>query len=77
MDLPGGAMDRNQPATAGDTGSVSGPGRFHKLWSSEVRIPQPLSLRSRACESQLLILNAATTDAHMPRASALQQEKLP
>ena len=28
-DFPGGTVDENPPANAGDVGSVSGPGRFH------------------------------------------------
>ena len=32
QDFPGGAMDRNLPANAGDMGSIPGPGRFHMLW---------------------------------------------
>ena len=28
-DFPGGAVDRNLPASAGDMGSIPGPGRFH------------------------------------------------
>ena len=38
---------------------------------------QLLSLRSRACEPQLLSLRAATTEARKPRACAPQQEKPP
>ena len=38
-------------------------------------VPQLLSLRSRVCEPQLLSLRATTTEAHVPRACALQQEK--
>ena len=34
-----------------------------------------MSLRSRAREPQLLSPRATTTEAHMPRARALQQEK--
>ena len=34
-----------------------------------------LSLCSRACEPQLLSSHATTTEAHAPRARALQQEK--
>ena len=30
-DLPGGSVVKNPPADAGDTGSISGPGRFHML----------------------------------------------
>ena len=32
-DFPGGAVDKTPPMNAGDMGSVSGPGRFHLLWS--------------------------------------------
>lgn len=31
QDIPGGTMDRNLPASAGDRGSVSDLGRFHML----------------------------------------------
>ena len=37
--------------------------------------PQLPSLHSRARESQLLSLRATTTEARVPRARALQQEK--
>ena len=33
-DFPGGAVVKNLPANAGDTGSSSGPGRSHMLWSN-------------------------------------------
>ena len=39
--------------------------------------PQQLSLHSRACEPQLLSLQATTTEARAPRARAPQQEKPP
>ena len=29
LDFPGGAVLKNPPASAGDTGSIPGPGRFH------------------------------------------------
>ena len=32
--FPGGAVVKNLPANAGDTGSSPGPGRSHKPWSS-------------------------------------------
>ena len=41
------------------------------------RAPQLLSLRSRACEPQLLSPRATTTEACVPRAHAMQQEKPP
>ena len=33
-DFPGGAVVKNLPANAGDTGSIPGPGRFHMPWSN-------------------------------------------
>ena len=33
-DFPGGAVVKNPPANAGDTGSSSGPGRSHMLQSN-------------------------------------------
>ena len=32
MDFPGGAVVKNLPASAGEMGSIPGPGRFHMLW---------------------------------------------
>ena len=46
--FPGGAVVKNLPANAGDTGSSPGPGRSH------MPSRQLLSLWSRACEPQLL-----------------------
>ena len=43
--FPGGAVVRNPPANAGDTGSCPGPGRFHRPRSNRAREPQLLSLR--------------------------------
>ena len=69
-DFPGGAVVKNPPANAGDTGSSPGPGRSHMPRSNEAHAPQLLSLHSRACEPQLLSPCATTTEAHMPRARA-------
>ena len=33
-DFPGGAVVKNLPASAGDTGSSPGPGRSHMPWSN-------------------------------------------
>ena len=52
--FPGGAVLKNLPANAGDTGLSPGPGRSHIPWSNEAHAPQLLSLRSRAREPQLL-----------------------
>ena len=43
--------------------------------SNEARAPQLLSLRSGPREPQLLSPRATTTEARVPRAHALQQEK--
>ena len=32
--FPGGAVDKNLPATAGDMGLIPGPGRSHMPWSN-------------------------------------------
>ena len=74
-DFPGGTVDRNLPANAGDMGSIPGPGRFHMTWSSWAHEPQLLSLCSRALELQLLRPSAATTETREPRVCALQQQK--
>ena len=38
----GGAMVKNLPANAGDTGSSPGPGRSHTPQSNKARVPQLL-----------------------------------
>ena len=53
-DFPGGPTVKNLPASARDTGSIHGPGRFHMPRSNSARVPQLLNLRSRAHEPQLL-----------------------
>ena len=65
LDFPGGTVVKNPPANAGDTGSSPGPGISHMPRSNKARAPQLLSL----C--------ATTTEAHVPRAQAPQQEKPP
>ena len=75
MVFPGGAVVKNPPANAEDTGSIPGPGRSHTLRSNEACAPQLLSLRSRTYEPQLLSLRATTTETCAPTAHALQQEK--
>ena len=58
-----GTVDRNPPASAEDTGSTPGLGRFHTTLSNQSHVLQPLRPY------------AATTEAHVPRACTLQQEK--
>ena len=68
--FPSGTLDNNPPASSGDTGLIPGPGRSHMPWSNQARVPQLLSLGSRAWEPQLL-------EPMRPRAHTLQQEKPP
>ena len=70
-------MVKNPPANAGDMGSIPGLGRSHMPRSNKARVPQLLSLRSRAREPQLLGPCATTTEDLAPRAHAPQQEKPP
>ena len=65
--LPGGLAVKNPPASAGDRGSIPGPGRSHTLLSNEARGPHhwACALESRSHPYR----------AHMPRSCALQQEK--
>ena len=46
--FPSGAMDRNQPANAGDMGWIPGPGRFHMPLNNKAHGPQLLSPYSGA-----------------------------
>ena len=57
-DFPGGAVVKNPPANAGDTGSIPGPGRPHMPRSNKALAPQLLSLGSRARAPQLLSLRS-------------------
>ena len=56
-------MVKNLSAIAGDTGLMPGQGRSYMPWGH------------RAHEPQLLSLSAATPEAHVPRACALQQHR--
>ena len=73
-DFPGGPVTENLPASAGGMGSIPGPGRPHMPQSSETQASQQ-SQCSTARGPQLLIPHAAPTEACVPRACALQQEK--
>ena len=66
-DFLGGAVVKNLPANAGDTGSSPGLGRSH----------MPPSPCATTTEPALYSPRATTTEAHAPRACALQQEKPP
>ena len=49
-DFPGGSVDKNTPATAGDMGMISGSGRFHlcatatksAVWSPRAATTEPI-----------------------------------
>ena len=76
MDFPGGAVDENLPANAEDMGLILGLGRFpHASEQLRLCIAMTESADPRASKSQLLSPRAATTEVHVPRAHALQQEK--
>ena len=76
-DFPGGAMVKNLPANAGNTGSSPGPGRSHMPRSDWARAPQLLNLCSGARKPQLLSPRATDAEARVPRARAPQQDKPP
>ena len=61
--FPGGAVVKNPPANAEDTGSSPGLGGSHMSRSNGARVPQLLSPR------------ATNTEARVPRPHAPQQEK--
>ena len=39
MDFPGGTVDKNLPASAGDTGSIPALGKFHMPQSNQSQAP--------------------------------------
>ena len=72
QDFPVGTIVKNPIANARDMGLIPNPERFHMPQSNQACGPQLLSPCSRARERQLLGPSAATTEAHAPRACALQ-----
>ena len=69
-------MDKNLPASAGDMGSILGLGKFHMPWSNWACVPQLLKpARSSASKPQLVSACAASAEARVPGAWAVQQEK--
>ena len=67
LNFPGGAVDKNLPAHAGDTDSIPGPGRVHMLQSNQAQVPQLLSLSSRTRKQQLRRLSALNSALHSKR----------
>ena len=68
-------MDKNLPANARDIGLLPALGRLHMPQNNYPCATTTEPACCWACESQLLSLYAATTEAYEPRACALQQEK--
>ena len=64
--FPGGSVNKNLPADAGDMGSIPRLGRSHVPQSSRACALQLLSLCSRAGEFHLLSPRATTTEACAP-----------
>ena len=82
-DFPGGIVDKNSPANAGDTGLIPDPGRFHMPSWNEACRPELLSPCSRAHKPLLLSprtwsLCSTTGEAAAVRSvSATAREKPP
>ena len=48
----GDSVVKNPPASAGDTGSIPGPGRSHVPWNNEAcapQLPSPQAASTEAC----------------------------
>ena len=67
MGFPGGCVVKNPPASTGDTGSIPDPGRSHMSQSDKARVPQLLSLCSRAWELQVMSSRVATNEVQTPQ----------
>ena len=52
-EFPGGPVDKNPSANAGDTGSIPGLGRSHRLQRNQVHVPQLLSPHTATRESRM------------------------
>ena len=66
-DFPGGTVNRNPPANAGNTHLIPGLGRTCQ-GAKKAFVPRLLSLSSTVQELQLLSWNAETPEAYVPRA---------
>ena len=68
LDFPGGTVDKNPSASAGNMGLIPGLGRFHTLWSNKAHAPQlrkPASLKT-------MLGNKKTHCNEKPRAPQLE-----
>lgn len=71
---PGGAVDKNPPANAQDTGSVPGPGGSHMLQNSSVAAPQPLNLCATAATREACTLQLESGPCSSQLEKALEQQ---
>ena len=71
MGFPGGAVVKNLPADAGDTGSCTGPGGSHMPRSGQAHEPGPLSLRVRS----LCSATGEATTVRGPRTAKKKKNK--
>ena len=75
--FPGGAVVKNLPANAGDTGSSPGLGRSHMPRSDWARGPQLLSLRvwslCSATREATIVRGPRTTTKSSPRSPQLER----
>ena len=69
--FPGGSGVKNPPASAGDMGSIPGPGRSYMSQSNQAHVPQLLRLCSRAQVPELTSLCTELLTPMCPRARAL------
>ena len=66
--FPGGTVDRNLPANAGDTGLIPSLERFHMPQSNLACVPQLLRLRAATAEpTRLEPLSSTTRESRPPQ----------
>ena len=70
-----GSVVKNLPASGGDTGSILGLGTSHMPQGYQARVPQLLSVCSRAWGPQLLSPHAAATEAWVPLEPVLHNRR--
>ena len=76
-DFPGGTMDKNLPASAGDVGLIPGPGRFHMprslcSWAHELQQERPPQLEPCALQLEKACATAKTRQNQKERKEFLK-----
>ena len=90
-DFPGGEVDKNTPANAGDMSSIPGPGRLHMPQSNYASVPQlpkPVHLepvlctkrrhhneKSMHCSEEQPLLTTARESPHAARRPSKERKK--